>query len=111
MALKGPYKALKDRIRPRKALRGLLKLSKALCCLIPPFVLASIIPVAISPLSINFQNRIFWTPEMRGEAVPNLVQFWEPFLKGFGPQNVSQNCSKIRQMIYKFGIHFWIPFC
>ena len=80
---------------------------------IPPFLLASIIPIAIaiSPLSFNSQNRICPTPERRGKRVPKLVQFWDPFLKGFGPQKGSPNCSKIGQKSNNLGIHFWIPFC
>ena len=79
---------------------------------IPPFLLANIIPIAIaiSPLLFNSQNRIIWTPEMRHLGVPKLVQFWDPFLRGFGPQNGPQNGSKIGQQIHNFGVHFWIPF-
>jgi hypothetical protein len=70
--------------------------------LIPPFLLASIIPIAIaiSPLPFNSQNRIIWTSEMRMERVPKLVQFWDPFLKGFGPQNGPQNGSGPPKLFY-----------
>ena len=79
---------------------------------IPPFLLASIIPVAIaiSPIPFNSQNRIIWTSEMRSKRVPKLVQFWDLFLRGFGPQNGPQNCSKIGQTIDNCEVHFWIPF-
>ena len=52
---------------------------------IPPFLLGSIIPVAIgiSPLLFNLQNRIIWTSEMRRERVIKSlfliakIGFWE----------------------------------
>ena len=79
---------------------------------IPPFLLASIIPIAIaiSPLPFNSQNRIIWTSFVRRERVPKLVQFWDPFLRGFGPQNGPQNGSKIGQKIDNFGGPFSDPF-
>ena len=79
---------------------------------IPPFLLASIIPVAIaiSPLLFNSQNRNSRTSLVRRRGGPKLVQFRDPFLRGFGPQNGPQNCSKIGQQIDNFGVHFWIPF-
>ena len=80
--------------------------------LIPPFLSASIIPVAIaiSPLPFNSQNRAPRTLEMRRRGVPKLVQFWDPFLRGFGPQNGPQNGSQIGKNHHNFGVHFWIPF-
>ena len=80
---------------------------------IPPFLLASIIPIAIaiSPLPFNSQNRNSRTLEMRRQGIPKLVQLWDHFLRGFGPQNGPQNEPKIAQKINNFGVHFWIPFC
>ena len=64
---------------------------------IPPFLLANMIPIAIAitPLPLNSQNRNSRTSLVRREKVPKLVQFWDPFLRGFGPQNGPQNCSKM----------------
>ena len=50
------------------------------------------------------------TFEMQGLGVPKVVPFWDPFFKGFGPQNGFQNGSKIGEKNDNLGIHFWIPF-
>ena len=99
-------------LKSSKAFQHPSKPDKTLKGLIPPFLLASIIPVAIaiSPLLLNSQNRNSRTSEMRRERVPKLVQFRDPFLRGFGPQNGHTNCSKIGPQINNFGFNFWIHF-
>ena len=73
---------------------------------IPPFVLASILPIAIAilPLSFHSQNHIIWTPESRRREVPKLVQFWDPFWGKYGSQNDSGNYSKLAKKTHNFRV-------
>ena len=92
--------------------RTLSARASAHVCLVPPFLLSNIIPVAIAipPLLFNLQNRVIPTPESPSRGVPKMVPFLVPFWSQFWPRNGHQNGPKTGQKHNKFGVHFWNPF-